>query len=81
MKKRSFRGFPKDPKTMSKFELIGHNAMLAAKGNYKASGKVLLFPLSGDGYAELKFCKHNPWYLVPFCDTLKCLLACFFISS
>lgn len=42
---------------MSKFVLEGFDPMLSTKGNYKATGKVLLFPLSGDGYAELKFCK------------------------
>lgn len=54
-----FSGFPKDPKSMSKFELSGFDSMLSTKGNYKAAGKVLLFPLSGDGYAELQFCKYN----------------------
>lgn len=52
-----FSGFPKDPKAMSKFELFGFAPKLMTKGNYRASGKVLLFPLSGNGYSELHFCK------------------------
>lgn len=54
-----FSGFPKDPKSMSKFELYGFAPKLMTKGNYSASGKVLLFPLSGDGYEELQICKSN----------------------
>lgn len=50
-------GFPRDPKEMKKFELIGHCPLLGLKGKYNATGKVLLLPVAGDSDGEVKFCK------------------------
>lgn len=57
--KNLFREFPRDPKLMPKFELMGFTPLVSITGTYKASGKVLLLPLHGDGYVELKLCKCN----------------------
>lgn len=53
-----FRGFPRDPKTMSKFVVSGFVPMISAKGNYKASGKILLLPVTGTGEGEIQYCKY-----------------------
>ncbi|KAJ6633231.1 Protein takeout [Pseudolycoriella hygida] len=46
-------GFPKDPKEMTQFELIGRCPELGLKGKYNVTGKILLLPVSGDGDGEV----------------------------
>lgn len=54
----SISGFPRDPKEMKKFELIGHSPLVALAGRYNVTGKILLLPVAGDSDGEVKFCKY-----------------------
>ncbi|XP_037026830.1 protein takeout-like isoform X1 [Bradysia coprophila] len=47
-------GFEKDPKT-SKFRMRGHLKLSTISGPYQVSGKVLLLPITGRGWSEIKF--------------------------
>ncbi|XP_037041548.1 protein takeout-like isoform X1 [Bradysia coprophila] len=51
-------GFEKDPKT-SKFRMRGHLKLSTISGPYQVSGKVLLLPITGRGWSEIKFGNAN----------------------
>lgn len=51
------RGFPRDPKKMSKFELIGRVPFIQLKGKYNVKGQILLLPVAGDSDAIVVFRK------------------------
>lgn len=54
-----FRGFKRDPKTMSNFIVTGTVPVVSIKGHYEGLGKLLLVPVTGKGEAEIQYCKQT----------------------
>ncbi|KAJ6635880.1 Protein takeout [Pseudolycoriella hygida] len=51
----SIKGFKKDPKEMSGFEITGFTPFMSVRGHYVGSGKLLLLPVTGSGLGEVLF--------------------------